>query len=57
MNTYFTIGRNKEDCEKMVLPSIILINTNHEAFKELKTKGIVIAIGWWDCSIKFGIIL
>ena len=52
----FTAGRNKQDCEKMVLPAIVFINTNHESFTDVKRKGFLICIGWWDWSIKIGII-
>lgn len=57
INYRFLIGRNKEDVEKMVLPAIVYINTNHEAFKEDRMRGFLICIGWWDWSIKLGIIL
>jgi len=56
MKTRFSIGRNKEDVEKAVLPTIIYINTNHPKFTDLSRKGFIIAIGWWDWSIKFGVI-
>ena len=56
LNYRFKIGRDKEDVEKLVIPSIIFINTNHESFKETRLKGFMVCFGWWDYSIKFGII-
>ncbi|QQO97175.1 hypothetical protein Nekkels2_77 [Cellulophaga phage Nekkels_2] len=52
----FSIGRNKEDVEKLVLPSIVYINTNHLEFKETRRIGFMLIFGWWDWSIKIGII-
>lgn len=54
--TKFSIGANKEDCEKMVLPAIVFINTNHKSFTDLRKKGFMICVGWWHWSIKIGII-
>ena len=50
------MGRSKLDCEKMVLPSVVYVNTNHPAFKDTRRSGFMICIGWWDWSIKIGII-
>jgi len=47
-------GRGMQDPEKAVLPTIIYVNTNHEAFGDLRSKGFVVAVGWWDYSIKVG---
>ena len=47
----------KEDVEKMVLPAIVYINTNHKSFKETRRKGFMICFGWWDWSIKIGAIM
>ena len=51
----FDIGRDKDDCEKAVTPVIIFINVQHPSFeinKDKSMKGFMIAIGWWDFSIK-----
>ena len=53
----FIASRTPEDVEKMVLPSIIYINTNHKEFKETRRKGFMICFGWWDWSIKIGAII
>lgn len=53
---YFAMGRNKKDVEKSVLPAILFINTNNKEFGESKHKGFVICFGWWDFSVKFGIL-
>lgn len=53
----FIASRNKEDVEKMVLPGIVYINTNHESFTDVRRKGFMICIGWWDWSIKVGAII
>ena len=49
-------GRNPEDPEKGVLPCIVFVNPKHPEFGEFKRSGFVIVIGWWDWSIKFGLI-
>ena len=51
-----TISRDADDPEKLVLPSIVFISLNHPFFAEDRTKGFMICIGWWDISVKFGII-
>ncbi len=51
----FIAGRNKQDPEKCLLPTIIFINTMHPAFYDVQHRGFVIAIGWWDYSIKIGL--
>jgi len=57
MNRYrFIIGRTPEDPEKCILPTIMFINTNHSAFKEVKTQGFMVVFGWWDYSIKIGML-
>ena len=53
----FIASRDKEDCEKMVLPAIVYINANHKTFADNRRKGFMICIGWWDWSIKFGVII
>lgn len=53
---YLGGGRSKQDAEKTVLPTVIFINTNHQSFEDLRHRGFVIAIGWWDFSIKVGLI-
>ena len=50
----FTIGRDSDDVEKLVLPSIVFVNTSHREFKESKRKGFMLIFGWWDFSISFG---
>lgn len=52
---YFDIGRAKSDVEKCVLPTILFINTNHNAFTNLRRKGFLLCFGWWDFSVKFGL--
>ena len=52
----FKIGKAKADCEKMVLPGIIFINTNHESFEDDRREGFMIFLGWWHWSISFGLI-
>jgi hypothetical protein len=52
----FIMGRDKQDAEKMLLPAIVFINTNHNSFNYRK-KGFMICIGWWDWSIKIGLII
>lgn len=52
----FYIGRDKKDVEKAILPTIIFVNTNHPTFKELRSKGFMVIIGWWDFNIKIGVI-
>jgi len=46
------IGRKKNDPEKCVLPTITFVNTNHSSLEALRQPGFVLAIGWWDWSIK-----
>jgi hypothetical protein len=52
---YLSIGRNTEDPEKAILPTASFVNTNHPVFEEYKHRGFLIAVGWWDFSIKFGL--
>lgn len=54
---YLKIGRDVADPEKLVFPSILFISTNHESFGDLRRKGCMICVGWWDFSIKFGMFL
>ena len=56
-NWRFLVGQNKNDVEKAVLPTILYINPNHEAFEEDRMPGFMIVLGWWDFSIKFGLII
>ena len=56
MNFRFKAGRDIKSVEKAVLPAIIYINTNHSEFTDVRRKGFMIVVGWWDWSIKFGII-
>ena len=51
------IGRYKDDVEKALLPTILYINPNDEAFGEYRMPGLIIALGWWDFSLKFGFII
>jgi hypothetical protein len=53
----FKIGRDKADPEKCVLPTILFINTNHKAFEQDRLPGFMIIFGWWDYSIKIGLII
>jgi hypothetical protein len=50
------IGRTPQDAEKAVTPTIIWINTNHPSFEEVRHRGFMIIIGWWDWSIKVGLV-
>lgn len=53
-----SIGRDKSDPEKAVLPTVIFINTNHEDFEpDIRKNGFVLALGWWDFSVKVALIL
>lgn len=55
----FDFGRNQEDCEKAVTPVIIFINVQHPSFEINKDKsmsGFMIALGWWDVSIKLFVV-
>lgn len=52
----FIASRSKKDPEKAILPTIIFINTNHKSFKEVRHKGFMIVFGWWDYSIKIGLL-
>ena len=50
----FDYGRDKQDSEKAVLPTVIYISAN--SFPEYENiKGFMLAFGWWDWSIKVGI--
>ena len=50
----FNIGRDKQEPEKALLPALIIINS--KAFPEFEhISGFMLALGWWDWSIKFGI--
>ena len=51
-----TISRDADDPEKLVLPGIVFISTNHPYFETDRTPGFMICLGWWDFSIKFGIL-
>ena len=52
----FTFGRDTDDCEKLVLPAIVFININHPSFEENRAKGFLVCVGWWDFSVKIGIL-
>lgn len=54
---FFRISRDKDDPKKSVLPAVLYVNTNHNSFTDVRTKGFMIAVGWWDFSIKFGLFL
>jgi len=58
LNERFTLSahRTKEDPEKCVLPTILFINTNHFAFGDLRHRGFMICIGWWDYSLSVGLL-
>ena len=43
------------DPEKYVLPTILFINTNHQAFEDVRQRGFLICAGQCDFSIKVGI--
>jgi hypothetical protein len=49
------VSRTTEEPEKAVLPTILWINTNHSAFEDVRHRGFMIVLGWWDYSIKFGL--
>ena len=51
----FIANRSKKDPEKCILPTILYINTNHSSFNELRHRGFMIVVGWWDYSIKVGL--
>jgi len=53
---FLKFGRDRADAEKVIIPTIIYINTNHESFKPMRRVGFVICFGWWDWSIKIGVI-
>lgn len=59
--TKYRYGRDKEQAEKAVLPTIVFINTNHPSFNEenndLRRKGFTLSFGWWDWSFTVGFIL
>jgi hypothetical protein len=52
---YVKLGRDKADPEKTVFPTLLFINTNHEAFTDLRHRGFMLCVGWWDFSIKVGL--
>ena len=54
---YIKVGRNKADPEKTVLPTILFINTNNEAFTDVRHRGFMLCFGWWDFAVKFGVFL
>lgn len=54
---YFKVGRDKAYPEKRVLPTILFINTNHEAFTDVRRRGFMLCFGWWDFAVKFGMFL
>ena len=54
---HFTIGRNNNDPEKKILPTILFINTNHPVFTDARGEGFIIMLSWWDFSIKIGVFL
>jgi len=56
INIKFIARRAKEDPEKCVLPTIVFINTNHPAFEKGRKKGFMLVFGWWDFSVKFGMV-
>lgn len=56
-NWIFIVGRDKNDVEKAVIPTVLYINPNHQVFEEARTPGFMIALGWWDFSIKLGLII
>lgn len=54
---YFKVGRDKAYPAKKVLPTILFVNTNHEAFADVRHRGFILCFGWWDFEIKLGIFL
>jgi len=52
---WLKIGRDKAEPEKSVLPTILFINTNHQSFTDLRHRGFMLCVGWWDFSIKLGL--
>ena len=52
----FEVASNPKDCEKLVTPSVIFVNTNHPSFEEVRTQGFIIGVKWWHYSLIFGII-
>lgn len=55
-NLYLFAERKPQDCQKAILPTAIFVNTNHSSFAELRQKGFFIYVGWWDFSIRFGMV-
>ena len=51
---YTTKGRDSQDPEKCVLPTIIFINTTHPEYKRKYNgmSGFMLAFGWWDWNFK-----
>lgn len=56
MKFFVKYGRDKSDPEKSVLPCLIFIDSNHSQFDDLRTPGFMLCIGWWDYSLKIGLI-
>jgi hypothetical protein len=52
---WLKVGRDKADPEKSVLPAILFINANHKSFTDVRRRGFVLCVGWWDYSIKLGL--
>jgi len=52
---WLKVGKDKVEPEKSVLPTILFINTNHPSFTDLRHRGFMLCVGWWDYSIKLGL--
>lgn len=49
-------GRSIDDPEKAVLPTIVVINTNHNSFGDIGRPGFSIMLAWWDWAIQMAIV-
>lgn len=52
---YKKIGRDKHEPEKAVLPAIIFVSSHSYPEFNGYVKGCMIAVGWWDWSIKIAL--
>lgn len=50
------VKRSKDDPEKLITPAILFVSANHPAFEEDRQNGFLLALGWWDFSIRLAII-
>lgn len=52
----FIASRTLQNPEKCVLPTILFVNTNHSAFDDVRHRGFMLIFGWWDWSVKVGLL-